>query len=101
MTNDQWQLGCVSQVKRQAATLALSISIQLPPDIESMLRRADTAFCGILFLDFLVLLRLARDKRKYLITWGWIDLLSSTPLIPALQLGRLARMLRILRVIGG
>jgi voltage-gated potassium channel len=96
-----WQLVMLLASAMTVATLALSISIQLPPDIESMLRWADTAVCGIFFLDFLVLLRLARDKRKYLITWGWIDLLSSIPLIPALQLGRLARMLRILRLMRG
>ena len=83
------------------ATLALSISIQLPADVESMLRWGDTAVCGILFLDFLLLLHLARNKRKYLFTWGWIDLISSIPLIPALQLGRLARILRILRLLRG
>jgi voltage-gated potassium channel len=83
------------------ATLALSISIQLPADIESMLRWADTAVCGIFFIDFLLLLRLAKDKRKYLITWGWIDLISSVPLIPTLQLARFFRILRILRLLRG
>jgi voltage-gated potassium channel len=83
------------------ATLALSLSIQLPQDVESMLRWADTAVCGIFFLDFLLLLYLARDKKRYFFTWGWIDLLSSIPLIPALQLGRLARLLRIFRLFRG
>jgi len=34
------------------ATLALSISIQLPADVESMLRWGDTAVCGIFFFRF-------------------------------------------------
>jgi hypothetical protein len=59
-----WQLVMLLASAMTVATLALSISIQLPPDIESMLRWADTAVCGIFFVDFLVLLRLARDKRN-------------------------------------
>jgi voltage-gated potassium channel len=52
-------------------------------------------------LDFLLLLRLAKNKRKYLLTWGWIDLLSSIPLVPTLQLARVFRILRILRLLRG
>jgi voltage-gated potassium channel len=96
-----WQLVMLLASLVTVVTLALSISIQLPPDVESMLRWADTAVCGIFLLDFLLLLHLARSKKKYLFTWGWIDLLSSIPLIPALQLGRLARILRILRLLRG
>ena len=96
-----WQLVMLLASVITVATLALSISIQLPADIESMLRWADTAVCGIFFIDFLLLLRLAKDKRKYLITWGWIDLISSVPLIPTLQLARFFRILRILRLLRG
>ena len=37
----------------------------------------------------------------YLLKWGWIDLLSSIPLIPPLRVGRLARIVRILRLLRG
>jgi voltage-gated potassium channel len=96
-----WQLVMLLASVITVATLALSISIQLPTDVESMLRWADTAVCGIFFLDFLLLLRLAKNKRKYLLTWGWIDLLSSVPLVPTLQLARFFRILRILRLLRG
>jgi voltage-gated potassium channel len=96
-----WQLVVLLASVVTVATLALSISIQLPADVESMLRWADTTVCAVFFIDFLVLLGLARDKKKYLFTWGWIDVLSSIPLIPALQLGRLARILRIFRLFRG
>ena len=96
-----WQLVVLLASAITVATLALSISIQLPADVESMLRWADTTVCAVFFLDFLLLLHLARDKKRYFFTWGWIDLLSSIPLIPALQLGRLARMLRIFRLFRG
>ena len=96
-----WQLVMLLASVITVATLALSISIQLPTDVESMLRWADTAVCGIFFLDFLLLLRLAKNKRKYLLTWGWIDLLSSVPLVSTLQLARFFRILRILRLLRG
>ncbi|PWT79323.1 MAG: hypothetical protein C5B58_13725 [Acidobacteria bacterium] len=96
-----WQLIVLLASALTVATLALSISIPISADVESMLRWADTAVCAVFFIDFLVLLRLARNKKRYLFTWGWIDLLSSIPLIPALQLGRLARILRIFRLFRG
>ena len=54
-----WQLVMLLASLVTVATLALSISVQLPPDVESMLRWADTAVCGIFLLDFLLLLHLA------------------------------------------
>jgi voltage-gated potassium channel len=96
-----WQLVMLLASVITVATLALSFSIQLTPDIESMLRWADTMVCAVFLADFCLLLHLARNKKKYLFTWGWIDLLSSIPLIPALQLGRFFRILRILRLLRG
>lgn len=43
----------------------------------------------------------ARRRIHYLITWGWIDLLSSIPTIGVFRLGRAARVMRILRVMRG
>ena len=34
----------------------------------------------------------ARDRRRYFVTWGWIDLLSSIPTVDALRWGRIARV---------
>jgi voltage-gated potassium channel len=46
---------------------------------------------------------LSRAPRKwtYLVTWGWLDLLSSIPTVDALRWGRTARVMRILRVLRG
>jgi voltage-gated potassium channel len=66
-----------------------------------ILTYADTAVCGLFFIDFLVCLYRAPKKWRYLGTWGWIDLLSSVPSIDVLRWGRSARLLRILRVLRG
>jgi len=96
-----WQLVMLMASAITVATLALSISIPLPPGVEVILRWADTTICLFFFLDFWLQLSWATDKKRYLLTWGWIDLLSSIPLLPPLQLGRLARVVRILRLFRG
>ena len=51
--------------------------------------------------DFLVSLWRAPDRRRYLLTWGWVDLLSSIPTVDVARWGRAARVLRIFRVLRG
>ena len=79
--------------------LALGLELALDPDPEIMriLLYLDTAFCGVFFMDFLISLARAEDRKRYLITWGWIDLLSSLPAIVELRAFRIGRILRIPR----
>jgi len=67
----------------------------------TILAYADTVVCGFFLMDFLKSLWEAQNKWHYLRTWGWIDLLSSIPVIDPLRWGRAARALRILRVLRG
>ena len=60
---------------------------------------ADTVVCGLFFLDFLLSLYWAENRRRYLTTWGLFDLASSIPLFGFLRLARFARIARILRVL--
>ena len=62
---------------------------------------ADTALCALFFADFVHSVAVAPDRRKYLLTWGWLDLLSSIPVIGALRLGRIGRVMRVLRLLRG
>jgi voltage-gated potassium channel len=96
-----WQLLMLIVSLLTVGILVLSISVRLPGEVEPILQWADTAVCLVFFVDFLLLLYWAADKKKYLFRWGWIDLLSSIPLIPQLQIGRLARIVRILRLLRG
>jgi voltage-gated potassium channel len=76
-----------------------SLLFPLTENTKTVLQYADTAVCVVFFIDFLLNLRRAPNKWQYLYTWGWIDLLSSVPVINGLRVGRLARVLRILRVL--
>ena len=75
--------------------------VQWSESTRTILNYADNVVCALFLIDFLITLRRAPDKKHYLLTWGWIDLLSSIPMIDALRWGRVARAMRILRVLRG
>lgn len=67
-------------------------------EISLVLQRIDLAICMFFLCDFFLNLYRAESKREYL-RWGWIDLLSSIPMVDPLRWGRLARVVRIVRVL--
>lgn len=81
--------------------LAVSLLVPLPPEVKRVLNLADVAVCLVFLADFFLLLALHKDRRRYFLTWGWLDLISSIPVIDPLRWGRLARVLRLLRLFRG
>ena len=81
--------------------LAVTTFAKLSADTRAVLEYADTAVCLLFFLDFAVTLKRSKNRGRYLLTWGWLDLLSSVPAVDALRWGRAARVVRILRVLRG
>lgn len=81
--------------------LAISASPWLEDEQKVILQIADNVACLFFLLDFLQTLYRAPDRLSYLLRWGWLDLLSSMPMIDAFRLTRLARIFRILRLIRG
>jgi len=81
--------------------LAATTVIDMNPDVEQVILVADRGLCALFFLDFLVTLARSKNKWRYLATWGWLDLVSSIPMIQAFRFGRLARIVRIVRVLRG
>jgi len=79
-------------------TLCAELFLSLEPDTVLLLARIDDVVCGIFLMDFLIHLWLAPSRRQFL-RLGWIDLLSSIPMVPWLRWGRLFRVLRILRAL--
>jgi voltage-gated potassium channel len=82
-------------------TLAVNTIFRLDPAISEILQYADYGICFFFFADFIISLYQAERKIKYLLQWGWLDLLSSVPMIDSLRWGRAARIMRILRVLRG
>jgi voltage-gated potassium channel len=81
--------------------LALASLPRIGPGTRAILNYADTALCVLFLVDFFIAFAAAPRKLQYLATWGWLDLLSSVPMVNAFRVGRLARVVRILRVLRG
>lgn len=81
--------------------LAVSSTGHLSPDQNEILDMADLALCAMFFIDFLVTLYRAPNRMAYFLSWGWLDLLSSIPMVGPLRAARAARVVRILRLIRG
>jgi voltage-gated potassium channel len=81
--------------------LAAQSAARLEPRTRGVIDYADNVVCVFFLADFLVSLWQAPDRRRYFLTWGWLDLLSSIPAVDVARWGRAARVLRIFRVLRG
>lgn len=81
--------------------LVIGETVQCDPPSRSILGYADLAVCLVFLVDFVVSFTRAESKWRYMVTWGWLDLLSAIPVLDAMRWGRAARILRVLRVIRG
>lgn len=80
-----------------AALLAQSL-LEISPAVLQLLDHIDLLVCAVFFVDFLVNLRRAKSKWRFM-RWGWIDLVSCIPVYDAFRWGRLARLLKIIRIL--
>ena len=65
-------------------------------EIKRLLTWTDYVLCVLFLLDFIYQLFTSENRKRYLLTWGWIDLISCIPLC---GWGRIARLLRILKLL--
>jgi len=93
-----WQI-CVL-VLSVFALISISIETLFVKDqeIRKILIFIDLFVCAVFFADFLVLFFTAHSKKHYMMRWGWVDLISSMPLVDPLRWGRLARVVRIISI---
>lgn len=82
-------------------SLGLLSTVGFEPSTREILGYVDNAVCALFFADFLYCLATAENRWKYFRTWGWIDLLSSIPMVDVSRWGRLSRVFRIFRVLRG
>lgn len=83
------------------ASLAYTTLLHPKETTAHVLETADVVVCILFFADFIVSLVRAENRWTYLVTWGWLDLLSSIPVLDAARWGRAARVMRLLRVLRG
>lgn len=92
----------------QIITLLLSVYVlvallfqsvmKLPPETEAFLDRIDFFVCLVFLADFFARLAQAPSRLAFM-KWGWIDLVSSIPMLDAFRYGRAVRIIRILRIL--
>ncbi len=78
--------------------LIIDTTMKLPKETSRLLNFIDIAICIFFFFEFCIQLYKADNKLKYL-KWGWIDLVSSIPMINFLRFGRLFRLIRLVRIL--
>jgi voltage-gated potassium channel len=71
----------------------------LSTETRSILDVADLVVCCLFLVDFVVNVVTSKNRLRYLMTWGWLDLLSAIPTIDVARWGRAARLLRLLRIL--
>lgn len=70
----------------------------LDQETSSLLNYIDNAICIFFFIEFSIRFYKADNKMKFM-RWGWIDLVSSIPMVDILRAGRILRLIRLLRVV--
>ena len=80
--------------------LFIDTVFKLSPEVALLLQRLDTIICFIFLGDFFYRLYHAENRIKFFfLKWGWIDLISSIPMMDSFRWGRIVRIVRILRSI--
>jgi voltage-gated potassium channel len=72
--------------------------LKLSDDTKIILGYADWIVCGVFFIDFVRRFVRAPSKLGYM-KWGWLDLLSSVPMVDAFKAGRIYRLVRVIRIL--
>ena len=78
------------------SALVAEVFVVSDPEVARVLQYIDLSVCMVFLFDFGYNLYKADDRVAYM-KWGWIDLISSIPMVDPLRWGRLARVVRILR----
>ncbi|RYD20135.1 MAG: ion transporter [Verrucomicrobiaceae bacterium] len=80
--------------------IALFVQSMFPltPEMDGMIDRLDSIICLIFLGDFFYRFHRAPSKLAFM-RWGWIDLISSIPMIDVFRGGRLVRVFRVLRIL--
>jgi len=78
--------------------LLIDTFFKLPKEIALLLNYIDTAICIFFFFEFSIRFYQSKNKLQFM-RWGWIDLVSSIPMLDFVRIGRLLRLIRLLRIV--
>jgi voltage-gated potassium channel len=72
--------------------------IELPHETAKLLNYLDFLICIFFLIEFLIRFFQSNNKLAFM-KWGWIDLISSIPMVETFRFGRIFRVIRILRIV--
>ncbi|MDB6019303.1 MAG: ion transporter [Pedosphaera sp.] len=72
--------------------------VKLSPETNLLLDDIDSLVCLVFLYDFFVHLYKAPSKKAFL-KWGWLDFISSIPMLGIFRWARVTRVVRILRLL--
>jgi len=78
--------------------LIVDTTFKLSEETSRLLNYIDVAICIFFFVEFCIRFYQADNKVKFM-RWGWIDLVSSIPMINFLRFGRIFRLIRLFRIL--
>lgn len=81
------------------ALLTLMFFIPSDSEVYRLIAYFDFVLCMVFLADFINQLRRAENKWTYFYTVGWLDLLSSIPLVSEFRFVRVFRIFRVFRII--
>lgn len=76
--------------------LLFDTTLESNDEVKHLLKWTDYGLCILFFVDFIYQLTTADNKKKYMMTWGWIDLASC---VPVFGWGRVAKIIRVLKLL--
>ena len=81
------------------ALLSLTFFIEPDSELNRLIHYYDFGLCLVFLYDFFVQLFKRKKRWNYFFTYGWLDLLSSIPVIYEFRYIRIFRVFRVLRII--
>jgi len=79
-------------------SLITEMVFKLDPEVSWIIQQADNVICLFFLADFFYRFFKADSKRQFM-RWGWVDLLSSIPMVDAFRVGRVVRIVRVFKVL--
>lgn len=81
------------------ALLSLTFFLDEDSELNRLIHYYDLGLCLVFLYDFFIQLYKRKKRWQYFITYGWLDLLSSIPVMSEFSYIRILRVFRIIRIL--
>ncbi|MFM7078625.1 MAG: ion transporter, partial [Bacteroidota bacterium] len=78
--------------------ILFDMMFDLDPRISKLIHFTDNIICLFFFIEFIYRITTSTDRWGYL-KWGWLDLVSSIPMVQSLRFARVLRIIRFIRIV--